>query len=234
MTDIMTNVSKLRDEVAALCKRLGRREPKILGATKKKTIDVIAHAYEAGIHCFGENYAQELEEKRHALHEKNPACGAQIEWHFIGKLQRNKVKKVVPLAHCIQTLDSLALAETIDAFCEKENKTISAMLEINVGGEATKGGILPEAARDFVGGLNRLKRMHLIGLMTIPPLDASLNQDRQFYKTLRELLDEINTRALYRDPLSELSMGMSHDYGVAIEEGSTLIRIGEKLFGPRT
>ncbi|OGQ35508.1 MAG: YggS family pyridoxal phosphate enzyme [Deltaproteobacteria bacterium RIFCSPHIGHO2_12_FULL_43_9] len=214
---------KIREEINAACKRAGRdpSSVKILGASKFQPIAVMLEAYEAGLRCFGENRAQELIEKR----EKLPP---DIEWHFIGTLQRRKVSKIVPFVSCIHSLDSRELAVEINKVALETKKRVNCLIEINIDKEESKGGIDPEALGPFLEFVRSFNGIQVQGLMSIP---APMNPGRDSFRKLKLL------SGLVKEKLDishiELSMGMSHDFIEAVEEGSTIVRIGEALFGPR-
>jgi pyridoxal phosphate enzyme (YggS family) len=190
---------------------------KILAASKTKTSEDIKEAIESGINIIGENYVQEAEEKykflKEYFKEKN------IEFHLIGHLQSNKVKKAVEIFNCIQTLDSLKLAKKLNEEAKNLNKTLKVFIEINF--EQQKSGISPEELPNLIKEVQSLPNLNLQGLMTIPPI----NQEHQTYKKMQDLKNQFS--------LKELSIGMSSDYKLAIENGSTLIRLGTILFGKR-
>jgi pyridoxal phosphate enzyme (YggS family) len=174
----------------------------------------------------GENYVQEAADKKRLISES-------IEWHMIGHLQRNKVKMAMELFDVIESLDNLALARDLDKEGAKRGKTICALVEVNLGGEESKSGIAKDQLSPMLVEMGKLAYLRVEGLMTVPPFRENLEEVRPFFRALRELRDQLNELRLPNIELTELSMGMTHDYTVAIEEGATIVRIGTALFGPR-
>jgi PLP dependent protein len=213
---IQSNFSKIQAEVAATS---AGRAVKIIGASKTVPADTLFKAYDAGMRSFGENRIQEAIPKIKAL-------PADIEWHFIGHLQSNKVRDAVRYFSWIQSVDSSRLLHLINKEASKQQKQISVLFEINLGGEETKHGLAPQLLKEVVKPAENLEHVRLCGLMAIPPYFKDANQVRPYFRRLRELASE-------HPALKELSMGMSHDYIVAIEEGATMVRIGTALFGER-
>ncbi|MCI0413415.1 YggS family pyridoxal phosphate-dependent enzyme [bacterium] len=213
---IQSNLSKIQAEVAAVA---AGREVKIIGASKTVSSERVLEAYDVGMRIFGENRIQEAIQKIKDLPD-------DIEWHFIGHLQSNKVRDAVRHFTCIQSVDSLRLLRLIDQEASKQKKQISILFEINLGGEETKHGLDPEKLKEVLDASGNLENVSIRGLMAIPPLFEDPEQVRPYFRRLKEL-------ASVHPGLSELSMGMSHDYIVAIEEGATMVRIGTALFGRR-
>ena len=195
----------------------------LLLASKTKSPEIIREAFHAGVTLFGENKVQEFLEKRPALSD------LPIEWHFIGQLQSNKVKAILPYVKLIHSLDRISLAEEIQKQAEKINTHVNVLIEINSSGEPNKGGIALEQTVDFIRQLKRFDRIQIQGLMTVA-IDGSDKEVRKCFRQTAELLKEI--RPLISG--DTLSMGMSGDYELAIEEGSTLIRLGSRVFGERS
>jgi len=209
-----------------------QRDPdsiKIVAVSKSHPPEIIELAIKAGVNVFGENYAQELKDKHQYLIES----GIKIpEWHFIGHLQSNKVKYIAPFVSMIHSVDSLSLAEEISKQAEKNNRIIDILLQVNTSGEYSKFGCQPEKLIELFDSVARIKNLNVLGLMTIGTFSDNENIIRSEFKLLRELRDTINkTKGVN---LSHLSMGMSHDYEIAIEEGATIVRIGTAIFGERT
>ena len=175
---------------------------------------------------FGENYVQEAKTKREAIRE--PA-----EWHMIGHLQRNKVKAALDLFDLIESLDSAALARELDKEAKKSGRKARTFVEVNLGGEESKSGIAREQLRPLLEEVGSLSHLSVEGLMTVPPFREDPEEVRPYFRTLRELQLELRELKMPNVELKELSMGMTHDYPVAIEEGATIVRIGTALFGPR-
>jgi len=223
---IQENIFKVRSRIACAAKRCGR-EPssiKLLAVSKGKPPSAIEEAYAAGQRLFGENYVQELLKKMEAL------GNLDIEWHMIGRLQRNKVKYIVPFIKYIHSIDSIPLMMEIE---KRAKRPIDCLVEVNLSGEPTKGGIEKEKVSGLIREANDMKNVHLRGLMTIPPFASDISVSRRYFKELHLLLHEVNRSGLYHTQLTELSMGMSFDMEVAIEEGATIVRVGTDIFGPR-
>lgn len=213
---IQSRLHAIQEEVAAAARQ---RPVKIIGASKTVSPDRIREAYEAGLRFFGENRIQEAIPKIQAL-------PGDIEWHFIGHLQSNKVRDAVTYFSCIQSVDSARLLRKIDQESSRQEKRLSVLIEINLGGEESKHGLDPEMLDALMKGSAGLQGVDIKGLMAIPPFFEDPEKVRPYFRRLRELA--------YAFPqLSELSMGMSHDYIVAIQEGATMVRIGTALFGER-
>lgn len=224
-------IKVVQEQIVAACQRQGRDPAGVTLIAVSKTFpwEEILPAYEAGIRDFGENYMQDAVAKI-----ARTSSYSDIRWHFIGHLQRNKVRYWNPgftLFHC---LDSLALARELEKKAERAQMMIRALLQIKLGDEATKSGINPVDLPFFLEKLASFPRLKIEGLMTIPPYTVDPEQSRCYYKSLRELRDESVARGLV-DPtvFYHLSMGMSHDYPVAVEEGATYVRVGTAIFGPR-
>lgn len=198
----------------------------LVAAAKTRTPEEILQAAEAGIQIIGENYVQE------AL-AAFKLVGHRVKWHFIGHLQRNKVKKAVELFDMIETVDSLRIAEEIDKRCFLLEKSISVLIEINSGREPQKFGLLPEDAEDFIREMAKLKNLKLKGLMTMGPFSGDPEAARPFFAETKKLFDKIAALNLPEAEMEYLSMGMTNSYRIAIEEGANLVRIGTKIFGPR-
>ena len=190
----------------------------------------IREAYAAGLRVFGENRIQEFAGKSDALPDLRSA-----EWHMIGHLQTNKAARAVALFTAVDSIDSLRLAEKLNASARAAEKKLSALIEINVGGEAAKTGLIPSAPdlEQLLRSAQELRHLEFRGLMTIPPFSDDPQQARPYFRKLRELRDQITARRLPAVCMQELSMGMSHDFEIAIEEGSTCVRIGTAIFGER-
>ena len=192
--------------------------------------EVIREAYASGIRVFGENRVQEFAGKASAVRDLNEA-----EWHMIGHLQTNKAGKAVELFGAVDSVDSLRLAEKLNAAAEEHGKQILALIEVNLGGEEAKSGVAA-GSREFdelLQAAPRLPNLQFRGLMTIPPYTEDPQDARPFFQRLRRLRDEVAARRLPAVDLSVLSMGMSHDFEVAIDEGSTCVRVGTAIFGAR-
>ncbi len=227
VSNIADNAEAVRARIAAACERAGRdaAEVQLVAVSKKFTPDVIREATDAGLTLFGENRIQEAK-------IKIPDCPGHLRWHYIGNLQTNKCRDTVALFEMVHAVDSLRLAEELNKRCEQAAKVMPVLLEVNVSGEGSKHGFLPEAAVEAVGAFPNFPQLELHGLMTMAPFTRQPESTRLFFRKLAE------TRTACEDilgvPLPELSMGMSGDFEVAVEEGATLVRLGTALFGPRT
>lgn len=187
-----------------------------------------------GLLDFGENYVQEWRAKQEDLLLQDQALALKIHWHFIGHLQSNKIKEVVGKVDYLHTVDSLSLAQKISDFASARQITQKALMEVKLGGESSKTGFAPEKLLEDLASLGGLAGLNWEGLMAIPPPGRSPEETRPFFAQLKSLLDECNQSGFFNYPLKELSMGMSEDFEVAIEEGATMVRIGTALFGART
>ena len=199
----------------------------LVAAAKGRTAEEIKKAIDAGIEIIGENYVQEAEKMMDAL-------GNRAKWHMLGHLQRNKVKKAVPLFDMVETVDSLRLAETIDKQCAAIGKRMPILVEINSGKEASKTGILPEEVDDVIRQIAGLRHISVQGLMTMGPRFGNPEDARPYFRETKAAFDRIAAARIPNIEMRYLSMGMSNSYEVAIEEGSNMVRIGTKLFGPRS
>lgn len=231
MNSIQENWQRVQERIAQAALRAGRspQEITLVAVSKKQSLEKIRLAVGAGARVLGENYVQEAQDKVAAL-------GTSLEWHLIGHLQKNKVKFAVPLFDLIHTVDSLELARVIDQRARLEGKIQRILVQINVGQEESKSGASAEEALELVVHVSELSNLSLEGLMTVPPIFDDSEQVRPYFVQLRNLRDYVNK---YRPPktgcacFKHLSMGMSHDFEVAIEEGATLVRVGSAIFGSR-
>ncbi len=198
----------------------------LVAAAKTRTPEEISRAVGAGIEIIGENYVQEAEAAFAAL-------GRIARWHFIGHLQKNKVKKAVPIFDMIETVDSLKLGEQIERECEKLGKNMSVLVEINSGREPQKSGVLPEDAEKLIRELSRLERVHVQGLMTMGPRFGDPELARPYFQETKRLFDQLSKLGIENTEMRYLSMGMSNTYKIAIEEGANMVRIGTRIFGER-
>jgi|SRR5580693_1735211 pyridoxal phosphate enzyme (YggS family) len=229
---IPDNIARIRDQIATAAVRAGRDPAGITLMAVSKTLppEAIHQAYETGIRVFGENRVQEFAGKADALKTLNEA-----RWYMIGHLQTNKAAKAAELFNAVDSVDSLKLAEKLNDAARSHSKTLRILLEVNVGGEAAKTG-LPAASHeleDLLAAAPRLTSLEVRGLMTIPPFTEDPQAARPYFRKLRELRDNIAARRLPAVRMETLSMGMSHDFEVAIEEGSTCVRVGTAIFGER-
>ena len=227
---ISENLVQVKRCIIEAAKRAGRDPSgvRLLAVTKEQSDATVAKGIQAGMTLLGENKVQEASGKIEAFGRKNG-----LEWHFIGRLQKNKVKFIFDLFDLIHSVDSLALAEAIHKKAQRIGSCMPILLQVNISGEKSKLGIdpldLPREIRKFA----KLEGVKISGLMTIPPFDRDPETSRPYYARLRELRDTCSSLNIPRICLDELSMGMSNDYEVAIEEGATLVRVGTGLFGPR-
>lgn len=218
----------VEEKIEKACEKAGRdrREVTLIAVSKTNPAEAVQEAFDAGQRDFGENKAQEMVAKKEA-------CPQEIRWHFIGNLQKNKVKYVVGNAVMIHSVSSVSLAEEIERIAAKKNVIVPVLAEVNIADESTKHGIGREDAIALVRVMGILPHLSVKGLMCIAPPVEDPEENRGYFRAMRDLKDEINALNLPGVSLSELSMGMSGDYSVAVEEGATLIRVGTALFGAR-
>jgi len=228
---IAQNLALVRDRLAAAARRAGRQPEDIALMAVSKTFPAerIREAYDAGLRLFGENRVQEFAAKIPALRDLHNA-----QWHLIGHLQTNKAAKAVELFAAVDSVDSLRLAQKLNAAAQQLGKKLKVLVEVNVGGEAVKSGMAPESSEleELLSAAPELEHLEFRGLMTIPPFNDDPQEVRPYFRKLCDLRDQI-TRRLPAANMRELSMGMSHDFEVAIEEGSTCVRVGTAIFGER-
>lgn len=226
MSELQENLTRIRSRIDQACERSGRQPDsvRLMAVSKNQPPERVAEAALAGLTLFGENRIQEAK-------VKIPLCPSQLEWHFIGHLQSNKSRDAVSLFQVVQGVDSLALAEELQKQAIKQARSLPILLEINVAGESSKFGWNPDRLLAELLQLNALNRLEVHGLMTIAPYAVDPEQVRPIFRRLRELRDRCTD--LLGAPLPVLSMGMSGDLEVAIEEGATLVRVGTALFGER-
>lgn len=223
---IAENLEQVRGAIAAACGRAGRavEEVELVAVSKKQSAEKINAAEAAGQLLFGESRVQEARAKL-------PLCSSRLRWHFIGHLQKNKIRQALPLFELFHGIDSLALAQDIERIAEEEGQQPRVLLEVNVAGEASKHGFAPEALRRDLETLLSLGRLTFEGLMTIPPFAPEAEASRKYFVALRELRDTLERDFAVKLP--SLSTGMSGDFEVAIEEGATMVRVGTAIFGSR-
>lgn len=224
------NLQSVRRQMELACLASGRQpdEVKLLLATKTVPINKLERAMQAGETLFGENKAQELRSKFPLMQQYE-----QVEWHFIGHLQTNKVKDVIKYVTLIHSVDRLKLGQALHRQLQNEHKTMNILVQVNTSYEESKFGVLPEAALELVEELSQYDTLSIKGLMTIGKLGASHEETRHCFRLLKQLQLQIKDRELPRVEMDILSMGMSGDYRVAIEEGATIIRVGTNVFGQR-
>jgi PLP dependent protein len=227
---IADNISQIRRRMATVALRAGRQpgEIALMAVSKTMPAECIREAFEAGQRLFGENRVQEFQAKHAELGAASPA-----EFHLIGHLQSNKAAKAAELFQSFDSVDSLRLAERLDAAASALGKKLLILVEVNVGGEEAKSGLGPESAElaHILDAAPRLRNLDICGLMTVPPFTENPEGARPYFRQLRELRDRLTAQT--KLSLPELSMGMSHDFEVAIEEGSTCVRVGTAIFGVR-
>lgn len=229
---IESNIQAIRERIASAARRADRNAADIalMAVTKTHSPERIREAYQAGLRLFGENRVQEFSEKAEPLRDLKDA-----QWHMIGHLQSNKAGKAAELFTAIDSVDSLKLAQRLDSTAEQLGKKLSVLIEVNVGGESAKSGVAPgsEELRELLHGAATLEHLEFRGLMTVPPFTENPEEARPCFRQLRQLRDEVVQCNLPKISMDVLSMGMSHDFEVAIEEGSTCVRVGTAIFGDR-
>ncbi|MDI1311875.1 YggS family pyridoxal phosphate-dependent enzyme [Prosthecobacter sp.] len=227
MNDLSARLQAIRDRMTAAAQRCGRDPAAIelLAVSKTFPVEAIREAVDAGQLLFGENKVQEILGKA-------PQLPANLQWHLIGHLQSNKVRKVLPQVKAIHSIGSLDLARDVDRIAAELGLFPQVYLEVNLGDESSKHGFSAEQVRASLEALYALKRLEIQGLMCIPPFDDDAEKSRSYFVQLRALRDELEQRG--GEPLPRLSMGMSHDFEIAIEEGATIVRVGSAIFGGRT
>ncbi len=225
---VLENYRKVRGEVDEVCRKAGRdpEEVLLLPVSKTKPAEMIRELYDAGVRDFGENYVQELRAK----HEELPE---DIRWHMIGHLQRNKVKYIAPFVYLIHSVDSVELARTIDKEAAKCGRTIPILIEVNAGGEESKFGLTVADAPAFLEEIRELEHIKVRGFMTSAPFVSDPETIRFVFRDLYKLSLDTALKNHNNDLVNILSMGMSNDYHVAVEEGATIVRIGTDIFGAR-
>lgn len=225
---IQENLRQVEANIQEACKRAGRSrdEVTLIAVSKTKPVSMLMEAYDAGIRIFGENKVQELCDK----YEEMPT---DIKWHMIGHLQRNKVKYIVDKAALIHSVDSLRLAETIQAEAAKKNVIVPILIEVNAAEEESKFGIKTEETLELVEQIAKFPNIRIEGLMTIAPFVEDPEENRTYFRALKQLVVDINAKNIDNVNVRTLSMGMTNDYMVAIEEGATMVRVGTGIFGER-
>jgi pyridoxal phosphate enzyme (YggS family) len=229
---IAENIARVQEQIAAAARRAARNPEEItlMGVSKTFPAERIREAYAAGLRVFGENRVQEFARKADALRDLRDS-----EWHLIGHLQTNKAAKATELFHAVDSVDSVRMAEKLNASAESAGKTLSVLIEINVGGEQAKSGVAPdsEELEQILQGAPRWGNLKIDGVMSVPPYTDDPEGSRDYFRQLRRIRDSIAARDLPRVSMAALSMGMSHDFDVAIEEGATCVRVGTGIFGKR-
>ncbi|HSH39747.1 MAG TPA: YggS family pyridoxal phosphate-dependent enzyme [Chthoniobacterales bacterium] len=226
MEDVAANLQLLEARIAAACEKAGRSrdDVQLVAVSKKQDAEKLRAAFDAGQAIFGESKVQEAR-------AKIPLLPAALRWHFIGHLQKNKIRHALPLFEMFHSVDSLALAQDMQRIGDEEGMRPRVLLEVNVAAEGSKFGFAPENLKEQMEALLQLDRLEIEGLMTIPPFAPEAEDSRGYFVQLRKLRDAIEQEFALRLP--QLSMGMSNDYEVAIEEGATFVRVGTAIFGER-
>jgi len=227
---LAARLTAVRERIAAAAKSCGRQpeEVKLIAISKTHPASVIRTLIEFGATDLGENRVQEAEEKITEIGRE------RARWHLVGHLQANKARRAVNLFEVIHSVDSLDLAQRLNRLCAEEGREkLPILIQVDLGHEETKSGIDESELTHLVDGLRSLKHLELIGLMTLPPFFDDTEQSRPFFRRLRELRDELELRGAFGNRKGELSMGMTHDFEIAIQEGATMVRIGTAIFGER-
>ncbi|MGH9528584.1 MAG: YggS family pyridoxal phosphate-dependent enzyme [Terriglobales bacterium] len=230
---VKESIDRIRERLDAAARKAGREPRSISLMAVSKTVphNLIGEAYDSGIRLFGESRVQEFEGKAGALRDLQGT-----EWHMIGHLQTNKAAKAVELFSAVDSVDSMRLAEKLNASAQLLGKKVAVLIEINVGGELAKSGVQADSVEleQLLQAAAKFEQLEFRGLMTVPPFAEDPEQNRRYFRMLRELRDSIGERQMQGVSMDVLSMGMSHDFEVAIEEGSTCVRVGTAIFGDRT
>lgn len=227
MTSIAENLERVREQIVQAAAKAGRNagDVELVAITKTHAPEKVREAIEAGQTLFGESRVQEAR-------AKIPELPSSLRWHFVGHLQKNKIRHALPLFEFFHSIDSLALAQEMDRIAADEGMRPRVLLEVNVAGEGSKFGFAPDKLREQMEALLALQRLSILGLMTIPPLADKAEASRTHFVRLRDLRDRL--QAEFHVDLPQLSMGMTQDFAIAVEEGATLVRVGTAIFGERT
>jgi len=223
------NLKDVEDRVARACARAGRSRDDVLliAVSKTKPVEMIDEIYQEGVRDFGENHPQEIR-------DKFPQLPEDIRWHMIGHLQTNKIKYVIDRACMIHSVDSFHLAEAISKAAVKSSLIMPVLIEVNMAGEASKSGVAPEDTEALIRQAAQLPGIHIEGLMTIAPYTENPEENRIYFREMKKLNVDIGAKNIDNVNMCHLSMGMTGDYEVAIEEGATMIRVGTGIFGERS
>jgi pyridoxal phosphate enzyme (YggS family) len=229
---VLENIAQVRQQIQAAARRVHRNpdDVTLMGVTKTVAAPHIREAYAGGLRIFGENRVQEFATKAEALKDLPDA-----DWHMIGHLQTNKATKAVELFPYIDSIDSLRLAQKLNSAAKESDKKLSVLIEINIAGEAAKSGLPPDSTtlEELLKAAPELSFLEIRGLMTVPPYDENPEQSRPYFRKMRAQFEQIASRNFPGVHMQVLSMGMSHDFEIAIEEGSTCVRLGTAIFGDR-
>lgn len=225
---VAARLAAIETRIAAACQRAGRSRAsvRLVGASKLQPVAALAAAHAAGLRRFGENRVQEAQAKA-------PALPADVEWHLLGALQSNKVRPALEVFDFFHAVDRVKIARALDGEARARGRAVQGLLEVNLGGETSKRGFAPATLADEAAPLAELAHLRIVGLMTVPPPAADPEGSRPWFRALAELAARLNARPEWSGRLTELSMGMSDDFEVAIAEGATFVRVGTLLFGPR-
>lgn len=225
---VKENLNEVEQNIKAACEKAGRSRDsvKLIAVSKTKPVEMLKEVYDEGVFDFGENKVQEIVAKRDNM-------PSDVKWHMIGHLQRNKVKYIIEDVELIHSVDSYRLAEEINIQAKKVNRIVPILIEVNVAGEDSKFGIRADETLQLVEEIAPLENVRIKGLMTIAPYVEDAEDNRKWFKTLRQMSVDIASKNIDNVSMSELSMGMTGDYTVAIEEGATLVRVGTGIFGAR-
>ncbi|HEV2045984.1 MAG TPA: YggS family pyridoxal phosphate-dependent enzyme [Chthoniobacterales bacterium] len=226
MNSISENLERVREQIAQAAAKAGREvnEIELVAISKTHDAEKVREVVEAGQSLFGESRVQEAR-------VKIPELPSNLRWHFVGHLQKNKIRHALPLFEMIHSVDSLELAQDMNRIAEEEGLHPRVLLEVNVAGEGSKFGFQPDTLREQMESLLALSRLSILGLMTIPPLAEDAEASRKFFVKLRDLRDQLQKE--FHVDLAQLSMGMTQDFPIAVEEGATLVRVGTAIFGER-
>ena len=232
MSELVKNLKSVQKQIEATCAQCHRNPQtvRLIAVCKNQPAAALHTLIQAGHTDLGENYVQEWIQHRETL---PPTLTTHPQWHFIGQLQKNKVRHLIGHVALIHSVDSWGLAQAIHQRAQIEHVTQSILLQVKLASEATKGGMTATELASLLPRLNDLTALQVQGLMLLPPLHEDPEQTRPYFRQLREIREECNEKKIYKNPLTELSMGMSHDFPVALEEGATMIRIGTAIFGTR-
>lgn len=225
---ITENLEQVRKNIDEACRMVGRdpKEVTLIAVSKTKPVSMLKEAYDAGARCFGENKVQEIM-------DKHPQLPEDIQWHMIGHLQRNKVKYIVDKVSMIHSVDSLRLAQTIEQEAAKHNVCVPVLLEVNVAQEESKFGLKMDEVLPLIETIADFPHIKVQGLMTIAPYVENAEDNRDFFRQLKKLSVDIEAKNINNVSMSVLSMGMTGDYQVAVQEGATMVRVGTGIFGER-
>lgn len=228
MSEITQNIDEINAKITKAAQHFGRKREDILLLAVTKTINAstIKQAVDYGLTELGENKVQEILDKYEVI-------GSDVKWHLIGHLQTNKVKYIIDKVELIHSVDSLKLAQEIDKRAQQQGKCMNILIEINIAGEESKFGIKPKEAENFIAEISQMKNICVKGLMSVAPFVENSEENRNYFSQMRQLLVDINAKKMNNVNMDVLSMGMTGDYEVAIEEGATIVRIGTGIFGKR-